>query len=63
MPQGASRFSKQLKISKKLGNIRKLSKKGLNTQGRSSTKVVGGANVPKKCRPPWLADGEILNSE
>ena len=30
----------------------------LELQGRSSTKVIGGAKVWKKCRPPWLADGE-----
>ena len=27
-------------------------------QGRNSTKLVGGANVSKKCRPPWLVDGK-----
>ena len=27
-------------------------------QGRSSTKIVGGAKVSKKFQPPWLADGE-----
>ena len=28
------------------------------SQDRSSTKIVGGAKVSKKCRPPWLVDRE-----
>ena len=31
---------------------------GILSQGRSSTKIVGGGQDLKKCQPLWLADEE-----